>query len=60
MTDFILQNFHDKVPGGVLVVPSEGGIFEIQLGETMIFSNRQTYLPPNEEQIRTLIKQVLS
>jgi predicted Rdx family selenoprotein len=60
LTDFILQNFHDKVPGGVLVVPSEGGIFEIQLGETMIFSNRQTYLPPNEEQIRTLIKQVLS
>jgi hypothetical protein len=48
------------VSGGVLVIPSAGGIFEILLGEKVIFSNRETYLPPNEEQIQTMIKLALN
>jgi selenoprotein W-related protein len=46
-----ILNDHWKTIDRVALVPSSGGVFEITLGDTLIYSKKQTGKFPEPEQV---------
>lgn len=43
----------------VKLIPSEGGVFEIHLGEDLIFSKKELDRYPEKDEVEDLIKEAL-
>lgn len=54
MAQELLHTFHDQV-GGVLIVPGSGGVFEVALGDDVIFSRAQARRDPLIKELRDAI-----
>ena len=50
MAESILHDYDELLPGGVTLVPGSGGVFEISLGDRLVFSKAQVgrFPEPNE------------
>lgn len=46
----MLSNYHEKL-GGVTLVPSSGGVFEVMLGDRLIFSKKREGRFPEDEEV---------
>ena len=56
MADNILHDHHASLPGGVLLVPGESGVFEVSLGERTLFSKAKTGSFPEENEVEGLLE----
>lgn len=51
MAGHILHDHHAQLPGGLLLQPSSGGVFEVTLDGELLFSKKQTGRFPEREEI---------
>ena len=56
----MLHDFDDQLPGGVQIIPSSGGVFEVSLGDELIFSKKNLGRFPENSEIDDALKQRLS
>lgn len=42
MAETILHDYHQQLSGGLTLQPGTGGIFEVTLGNRLLFSKRKT------------------
>ncbi len=55
----MLHDFQEKLPGGVQIVPSSGGVFEVSLGDDLIFSKKKEGRFPENSEIDEVLEQRL-
>ena len=55
----MLHDFQDQLPGGVQIVPSSGGVFEVSLGDELIFSKKKLGRFPENSEIDDVLEQRL-
>lgn len=55
----MLHDFQDQLPGGVQLVPSSGGVFEVSLGDELIFSKKKLGRFPENSEIDDALEQRL-
>ncbi len=60
MAEIILHDHFDVIPGGVLLVPGSGGIFEVTLNGRNLYSKEQTGRFPNENEVEDILAGVVS
>ena len=53
----MLHDFQEKLPGGVQIVPSGGGVFEVSLGDDLIFSKKKEGRFPENSEIDEMLEQ---
>jgi selenoprotein W-related protein len=51
----VLKNYHEKF-SGVTLVPSTGGVFEVMLGDQLIFSKKREGRFPEEDEILSRVE----
>ena len=56
MAENVLHDFEGQVGGGVTLVPSSGGVFEVSLDGETIFSKRALGRFPNENEIEGMLE----
>ncbi len=56
----MLHDYEEKLPGGVQLVPSGGGVFEVSLGDELIFSKKKLGRFPENSEIDDILEQRLS
>lgn len=47
----ILHDYHSRLPQGVQMIPSSGGVFEVTLDGHLIYSKKETGRFPEREEI---------
>ncbi len=60
MAENILHDYHEQIPGGVTLIPSSGGIFDVSLNGDTLFSKKETGRFPNENEVEEKLEGVLS
>ncbi len=55
----MLHDFQGKLPGGVQLVPSGDGVFEVSLGDDLIFSKKKEGRFPENSEIDEVLEQRL-
>ncbi|MBA2278234.1 MAG: SelT/SelW/SelH family protein [Chloroflexia bacterium] len=55
----MLHDFQDRLPDGVHIVPSSGGVFEISLGDEVVFSKKKAGRFPENSEIDEALEQRL-
>jgi selT/selW/selH-like putative selenoprotein len=55
----ILSEHHDRLPGGLTLEPSSGGVYEIFYNDTPIFSKKQEDRFPEEGEVEHLLEHAL-
>jgi len=55
LAENILHDNEDHLPGGVTLLPSSGGIFEVQVGDDLVFSKVQTGRFPEPDEAERLV-----
>ena len=48
------------LPGGVTLIPSTGGVFEVALGDRLLFSKKDTDRFPEGDEVETALGKALS
>lgn len=51
-----MHDHHESLPNGVHLVPGEGGIFEVSLGERSLFSKAKTGRFPEENEVEGVLE----
>ncbi len=51
LAESILHEYEKKLPGGVTIIPSSGGIFEVSLDGDDVFSKKALDRFPNENEV---------
>ncbi|MDQ3779058.1 MAG: Rdx family protein [Chloroflexota bacterium] len=59
MAENILHDYYEQIPGGVHLLPSEGGVFEVSLGDRLIFSKTATDRFPEENEVEEQLGSIL-
>lgn len=60
MAENILHDFEDQLPGGVTLLPSKGGVFEVKLNGEQLHSKKATGSFPEDGQIEGLLESKLA
>jgi selenoprotein W-related protein len=60
LAESVLHDFDDQLPGGVQIIPSGGGVFEVSLGDEIIFSKKNLGRFPENSEIDDALKQRLA
>lgn len=55
MAENILHDYEDHLAGGLMLIPSSGGIFEVQVGDDLVFSKVQTGRFPEPDEAERLV-----
>ena len=56
----MLHDYYEQLPGGVELIPGSGGIFEVELNGSLIFSKEETGRFPQENEIETKLEDLLA
>ena len=59
MAENILHDHYELLPGGVTLVPGEGGIFEVSLHDRTVFSKERLRRFPDENEVEDLMEEIL-
>ncbi len=59
MAENILHDHEDHIPGGLTLIPSSGGIFEVQVGDDLVFSKDETGRFPEPDEAERLVGETL-
>jgi selenoprotein W-related protein len=59
LAENILHDFEAQVPDGVTIVPGSGGVFEVSVGEKLVFSKKQLNRFPEENEAEELVGKAL-
>jgi selenoprotein W-related protein len=59
LAESVLHDFDEKLPGGVQIIPSSGGVFEVSLGDELIFSKKKLGRFPENSEIDGVLEQRL-
>ena len=59
MAENILHDYEAQVTSGVTIVPSSGGVFEVSVGDELIFSKKQLDRFPEENEAEELVGKAL-
>lgn len=59
MAENILHDYEDQVTSGVTIVPSSGGVFEVTVGDQLVFSKKQLERFPEENEAEELVGKTL-
>jgi selenoprotein W-related protein len=51
LAEHLLHDYHKQLPGGITLIPSSGGVFEVTLGDRLLFSKKQTGRFPEEGEV---------
>jgi selenoprotein W-related protein len=51
LAEHLLHDYHKQLPGGITLVPSSGGVFEVTLDDRILFSKKQTGRFPEEGEL---------
>ena len=55
----MLHDYYEQLPGGVEIIPGSGGIFEVELNGSLIFSKEETGRFPQDNEIETKLEELL-
>jgi len=55
----VMEEFGDFLPGGVAIVPGDREIFDVWLGERLLFSRKQVGRFPNDREIEDQLIEIL-
>lgn len=56
----MLHDYFEQLPGGVEIIPGSGGIFEVELNGSLIFSKEETGRFPQENEIESKLEDLLA
>jgi selenoprotein W-related protein len=56
LAENILHDFHEQIPGGVTLIPSSGGIFEVSLDGAKLYSKEESGRFPNENEVEETLE----
>jgi selenoprotein W-related protein len=56
LAEHILHDYADELPGGVTLLPSSGGVFEVSLGRKRIFSKKRAGRFPEEGEVEQVLE----
>lgn len=59
LAEHLLHDFHKELPGGITLIPSSGGVFEITLGDELIFSKKKLERFPEENEVEATLAPAL-
>jgi selenoprotein W-related protein len=59
LAENVLHDYYEQLPGGVEIKPGTGGIFEVELNGSLIFSKEETGRFPQENEIETKLEELL-
>ncbi len=59
MAENILHDYFEELPGGVLIVPGSGGVFEVTMGDRQLFSKEATGRFPEENEVEHQLGHIL-
>jgi len=59
LAENILHDYYEQIPAGVHLLPSEGGVFEVSLGDRLIFSKKATDRFPEENEVEEAMGAIL-
>lgn len=59
MAENILHDYHERLPGGVTLIPGSGGIFEVALADRRLFSKEEQGRFPEENEIEEMLGELL-
>jgi selenoprotein W-related protein len=51
LAEQVLHDYHRELPGGVTLIPGSGGVFEVSLGERLLFSKKAEGRFPEPEEV---------
>jgi len=51
LAESILHDYHGELPGGVTLIPSSGGVFEVALDGDNLFSKKTLDRFPNDREV---------
>ena len=54
-----MHDYHDQLPDGVQIVPSSGGVFEVSIGDELIFSKKKEGRFPEPSEVDEALEQRL-
>ncbi len=60
MAENILHDFDENLNGGVTLLPSGGGVFEVSLGEQVVFSKQRSGRFPEENEVEEALEGLLT
>ena len=55
----ILHDHHDQLPGGITLLPSSGGVYEIFHNDTLVFSKKAEGRFPDDGEAEHLLEHAL-
>ncbi len=59
MAENILHDYENQVASGVTIIPSSGGVFEVMVGDQLVFSKKQLDRFPEENEAEDLVGKAL-
>jgi selenoprotein W-related protein len=59
LAEHLLAQFHPELPGGVHLLPSRGGVFEVSLGDQVVFSKRELGRFPTPGEVEIAVEVAL-
>lgn len=54
-----MHDFEEQVPDGVTIVPGSGGVFDVSVGEKIVFSKKQLNRFPEANEAEELVGKAL-
>jgi selenoprotein W-related protein len=60
LAENVLHDYYEQLPGGVVLTPGSGGIFEVELNGNLIFSKEETGRFPQENEVEEMLEGLLS
>jgi selenoprotein W-related protein len=58
MADNILEEFETKIDG-LTLIPSGGGVFEVMVGDNLVYSKKQTGRHTDYDEVGPLVREVI-
>jgi selenoprotein W-related protein len=59
LAEIVLHDYYEQLPGGVELMPGSGGIFEVELNGSLIFSKEESGRFPQENEIESKLEELL-
>ncbi len=60
MAENILHDYEERLPGGLTLIPSSGGVFEVSFNGKDIFSKKRLDRFPEDEEVQGLLEKALT
>jgi selenoprotein W-related protein len=59
LAENVLHDYYEQLPGGVQIKPGTGGIFEVELNGSLIFSKEETGRFPQDNEVEEMLEGLL-